>query len=109
MIRRPPRSTLCQTLFPYTTLFRSRRRRAADPKAPGPPPRECFGLEGEEEVTHLFDDGRVTAGGTARVAAEVRQHLLLRRGEAEERVATFEVALLRLVCKLAVLDRASPL
>src|SRR6187200_3762794 len=25
MIGRPPRSTLCQTLFPYTTLFRSRR------------------------------------------------------------------------------------
>src|SRR5213082_4198301 len=25
MIRRPPRSTLCQTLFPYTTLFRSRQ------------------------------------------------------------------------------------
>src|SRR5213082_3762432 len=23
MKRRPPRSTLCQTLFPYTTLFRS--------------------------------------------------------------------------------------
>src|SRR5213082_3840211 len=23
MIRPPPRSTLCQTLFPYTTLFRS--------------------------------------------------------------------------------------
>src|SRR5213082_4093347 len=23
MIRRPPRSTLCQSLFPYTTLFRS--------------------------------------------------------------------------------------
>src|SRR6187200_3546532 len=28
MIRRPPRSTLCQTLFPYTTLFRSPRWRA---------------------------------------------------------------------------------
>src|SRR5213082_3832316 len=27
MIRRPPRSTLCQTLFPYTTLFRSPTRR----------------------------------------------------------------------------------
>src|SRR6187200_2487277 len=26
MIRRPPRSTLCQTLFPYTTLFRSPSR-----------------------------------------------------------------------------------
>src|SRR5213082_4174357 len=25
MIRRPPRSTLCHTLFPYTTLFRSVR------------------------------------------------------------------------------------
>src|SRR3989441_6331847 len=33
MIRRPPRSTL----FPYTTLFRSRRRHAASP-APPPPP-----------------------------------------------------------------------
>src|SRR5213082_1450419 len=34
MIRRPPRSTLCQTLFPYTTLFRSRNARsgpASDP------------------------------------------------------------------------------
>src|SRR3546814_6864993 len=25
MVRRPPRSTLTDTLFPYTTLFRSRR------------------------------------------------------------------------------------
>src|SRR6187549_4042835 len=29
MIRRPPRSTLDGTLFPYTTLFRSRRVRGA--------------------------------------------------------------------------------
>src|SRR3546814_1657991 len=28
MIRRPPRSTRTDTLFPYTTLFRSIRRRA---------------------------------------------------------------------------------
>src|SRR3546814_4962307 len=28
MIRRPPRSTRTDTLFPYTTLFRSVRRRA---------------------------------------------------------------------------------
>src|SRR3546814_16088455 len=28
MIRRPPRSTRTDTLFPYTTLFRSARRRA---------------------------------------------------------------------------------
>src|SRR2546422_8489950 len=32
MIRRPPRSTL----FPYTTLFRSRRRRAVVPHPPEP-------------------------------------------------------------------------
>src|SRR3546814_1415055 len=32
MIRRPPRSTRTDTLFPYTTLFRSRRRqRRTDP------------------------------------------------------------------------------
>src|SRR3546814_5737461 len=31
MIRRPPRSTRTDTLFPYTTLFRSRRRRARAP------------------------------------------------------------------------------
>src|SRR3712207_6891453 len=33
MIRRPPRSTL----FPYTTLFRSRRRRCAPPRRPRRP------------------------------------------------------------------------
>src|SRR3546814_3068090 len=41
MIRRPPRSTRTDTLFPYTTLFRSCRRRdppAGDrPAGVGPP------------------------------------------------------------------------
>src|SRR3546814_13187450 len=31
MIRRPPRSTRTDTLFPYTTLFRSPVRRLPDP------------------------------------------------------------------------------
>src|SRR3546814_6304568 len=31
MIRRPPRSTRTDTLFPYTTLFRSRRTRSPPP------------------------------------------------------------------------------
>src|SRR3546814_2377842 len=37
MIRRPPRSTRTDTLFPYTTLFRSHRRRqpGADPGRDG--------------------------------------------------------------------------
>src|SRR3546814_6473478 len=30
MIRRPPRSTRTDTLFPYTTLFRSRKKRRHD-------------------------------------------------------------------------------
>src|SRR3546814_10160232 len=33
MIRRPPRSTRTDTLFPYTTLFRSARHRRADAAA----------------------------------------------------------------------------
>src|SRR3546814_6541769 len=41
MIRRPPRSTRTDTLFPYTTLFRSPRRTPAPPaprgsRQPGP-------------------------------------------------------------------------
>src|SRR3546814_18176837 len=35
MIRRPPRSTRTDTLFPYTTLFRSRPPGAADQAADG--------------------------------------------------------------------------
>src|SRR3546814_19375376 len=34
MIRRPPRSTRTDTLFPYTTLFRSVRRRAVERRDP---------------------------------------------------------------------------
>src|SRR3546814_3688909 len=33
MIRRPPRSTLTDTLFPYTTLFRSAHQDVLDPDA----------------------------------------------------------------------------
>src|SRR3546814_11878873 len=33
MIRRPPRSTRTDTLFPYTTLFRSRRIKPVGPPA----------------------------------------------------------------------------
>src|SRR3546814_7042850 len=35
MIRRPPRSTRTDTLFPYTTLFRSPPLRRLRPPAPG--------------------------------------------------------------------------
>src|SRR5881275_3611926 len=35
MIRRPPRSTLFRTLFPYTTLFRSLRERGLEERSGG--------------------------------------------------------------------------
>src|SRR3546814_16969297 len=49
MLRRPPRSTRTDTLFPYTTLFRSPRGRAAadavgDPRAGIGPPGTIVGL-----------------------------------------------------------------
>src|SRR3546814_6183834 len=41
MIRRPPRSTRPDTLFPYTTLFRSAGGRARRCAHPPPPPRRA--------------------------------------------------------------------
>src|SRR3546814_9929733 len=40
MIRRPPRSTRTDPLFPYTTLFRSLRRSGRNPRHA----RDCHGL-----------------------------------------------------------------
>src|SRR3546814_3197542 len=44
MMRRPPRSTRTDTLFPYTTLFRSRDK---------PPPRHFAGLHFPPSRRHL--------------------------------------------------------
>src|SRR5881396_4152843 len=60
MIRRPPRSTRYETLFPYTTLFRSRRRpcrsgprtprrRRSCSAAPCSPLHECSGRRAGEQ------------------------------------------------------------
>src|SRR3546814_13530878 len=58
MIRRPPRSTRTDTLFPYTTLFRSRRAGTVvdGPDAPRPQLREMaaqVGLRSEEHTSEL--------------------------------------------------------
>ena len=50
MIRRPPRSTLHNTLFPYTTLFRSRANT-----------RDAASEKGVEGWVRNLDDGRVEA------------------------------------------------
>src|SRR3546814_3347952 len=43
MIRRPPRSTRTDTLFPYTTLFRSPDGRYPPPHSRQPGARQCHG------------------------------------------------------------------
>src|SRR3546814_8884699 len=48
MIRRPPRCTRTDTLFPYTTLFRSE----------GFPVAEEEGLVRDHRLDHLADEGR---------------------------------------------------
>src|SRR3546814_3127528 len=66
MIRRPPRSTRTDTLFPYTTLFRSE---GAARLAPHPPGRaSCAVLR---ERLDLADPG-VRRAGPAPVAATAR-------------------------------------
>src|SRR3546814_4918448 len=64
MIRRPPRSTRTDTLFPYTTLFRSPESRDP-PKIPDDGQRE-------HGVADRFDDARHLAIAFAQLIA--RQH-----------------------------------
>src|SRR3546814_6551789 len=68
MIRRPPRSTRTDTLFPYTTLFRSGlRRRAWDRSCH--PPIDDQRAEHDEEIGDriaeqaLFGPHRIVVGG----------------------------------------------
>src|SRR3712207_8291198 len=82
MIRRPPRSTL----FPYTTLFRSRRGDAADPHHPGP--------------RHLLEPGRpgaAVAGQIRRVGG--RSAATRRHGRSEEHTSELQ-SRQYLVCRL---------
>src|SRR5437660_6831531 len=54
MIRRPPRSTL----FPYTTLFRTRRRLRGC-RSPGPKGSRCRGRRSEEHTSELQSRGHL--------------------------------------------------
>src|SRR3546814_263412 len=56
MIRRPPRSTRTDTLFPYTTLFRSEDLKPSDFKLVGPPARS------EVDLVAAVADGAADAG-----------------------------------------------
>src|SRR3546814_4334825 len=77
MIRRPPKSTRTDTLFPYTTLFRSVRRRlvAARRSVDRPPPggREPAGARSEGGGDRLDDGARGRRRGIAALYARPAQ------------------------------------
>src|SRR3546814_2726056 len=70
MIQRPPRATRTDTLFPYTTLFRSPRRGDPDPL------RGVHGDEVPPERLHPSSQEARPAHSSAR--ASTRRHLHLR-------------------------------
>src|SRR3546814_12835799 len=75
MIRRPPRSTRTDTLFPYTTLFRSQTGGQDAGKRQGRPdqPARAFerGCGGRESVDHRASaDGGSAIAGFGRAAQQ---------------------------------------
>src|SRR3546814_5010569 len=74
MIRRPPRSTLTDTLFPCTTLFRSRDQPLSGEIEPPEEPhgdvfRQAAALAGKNEQIAREEQHRADAGAVAREAA----------------------------------------
>src|SRR3546814_9460897 len=70
MTRRPPRSTRTDTLFPYTTRFRSNDQRPGDDDGifeqhldlvPEGEPQDHRGKEGQQQVAHEGDGDGVAA------------------------------------------------
>src|SRR3546814_10518984 len=62
MIRRPPRSTRTDTLFPYTTLFRSGwRRRGSRKRTPLPGGLLAMAglVDAQDKVPSVYVDGKV--------------------------------------------------
>src|SRR3546814_1023770 len=77
MIRRPPRSTRTDTLFPYTTLFRSDRPRLPDPpdRDPGRRPADRVqGLrrEGPARARHDLDQAHRSEEHTSELQSLMR-------------------------------------
>src|SRR3546814_1991940 len=71
MIRRPPRSTRTDTLFPYTTLFRSASAQ----------PRRLSATTGGDEYRRASGRRRTRRGNAGRAAAGRQNSRLQRRSE----------------------------
>src|SRR3546814_14469380 len=90
MIRRPPRSTRTDTLFPYTTLFRSDldRRRSGDRQVDAAASGRGAACEGGQ-VGHLYQRrGSGGAGAAARTAPGARRGA--RRARSEEHTSELQ-------------------
>src|SRR3546814_6101534 len=71
MIRRPPRATRTDTLFPYTTLFRSDR--AAGGRAPGrAPPRRVVSAPAGDSASGWSAAGRPVHGRSEEHTSELQ-------------------------------------
>src|SRR3546814_11564433 len=70
MIRRPPRSTRTDTLFPYTTLFRSVTRTT---------PRRCCALQKMEEDRRMRLDKKVAivSGGAGGIGSGIVRRMAI--------------------------------
>src|SRR3546814_13391363 len=81
MIRRPPRSTRTDTLFPYTTLFRSLKDPTKTKQL-----RKALDDMAEEGVTQVFYP-EIGANWVIGVVGQLQLGVLLSRLEAEYKVA----------------------
>src|SRR3546814_16662975 len=96
MIRRPPRSTRTDTLFPYTTLFRSAHRRAAGIGARRKRAARRHRQQIATTIASLVDTGRVLrvdGGGNprsqlAKLVARRINHFAPRIQQPADRAAT---------------------
>src|SRR3546814_9705320 len=91
MIRRPPRSTRTDTLFPYTTLFRSKpaRRRPSSISEPA-------GVDGRRPASAEAHERQLRLA----VAPLVENGEAVRRRRSEEHTSELPVTNAHIVCRL---------
>src|SRR3546814_2635796 len=92
MIRRPPRSTRTDTLFPYTTLFRSviDQSRKVISGAPFDDGKDsALWADAQAKADALVKDGKITAERAAELKEDARDALLEVVKPAYERVIAF--------------------